>query len=135
MEGREEIDNAWVPVAQAGTAVDVVFMLYGTLSHLISNDDALATFAAAAASLAPKGTFVVEMQHPTDLFDGVLACGDTWEVKQSNRLCTSALATACCSLALLPPGAINPLVEAMPCGHALPSNPMKVQQWLTPAPP
>jgi hypothetical protein len=99
MEGRGEIDNAWVPVAQAGTAVDVVFMLYGTLSHLISNDDALATFAAAAASLAPKGTFVVEMQHPTDLFDGVLACGDTWEVNQSNRLRTNALATACCSLA------------------------------------
>ena len=70
-------------MAQAGTAVDLVIMIHGTLSHLLSNDDALATFAAAAAALAPKGVFVVEMQHPVDLFDGVLACGDTWEVRRN----------------------------------------------------
>lgn len=68
-------------MVQAGAAVDLAFMLYGTMSHLLSNDDAAAAFAAAAASLAEGGVFVVEMVHPMDLFSGVLECGDTWEVR------------------------------------------------------
>ena len=122
-----------MPVAQAGTAVDLVLMVYGTLSHLISNDDALASFTAAAASLTPKGVFVVEMQHPTDLFDGVLACGDTWEVKRERCRCMFGPAAARVSVTSLPPVAVNPLVEAVPCRRALPGNPMQVRQWLSPA--
>lgn len=57
-------------------------MLYGTLSHLLSNDDAAAAFAAAATSLTDCGVFIVEMVHPIDLFSGVLECGDTWEVSR-----------------------------------------------------
>ncbi len=45
-------------------------MLCGTVSHLTSNADALACFAATAASLHPGGLFIVEMVHPVDMFNG-----------------------------------------------------------------
>lgn len=70
-------------IMQAGAAVDLALLLCGTVSHLLSNDDAAAAFASAAASLADRGVCVVEMAHPVDLFSGVLECGDTWEVGQA----------------------------------------------------
>jgi hypothetical protein len=74
---------------QAGTRVDLAFVLYGTLCHMLRNDDALAMFSAAAASLAPQGIFVVEMTHPVDLLHGMLEHGDVWEVSRGRWLCTS----------------------------------------------
>lgn len=46
----------------------MAFMLCGTLSHLLSNEDALACFAAVARCLAPGGCLVLEMLHPEDIF-------------------------------------------------------------------
>jgi hypothetical protein len=72
-----------ISCAQAGTAVDMALLLYGTLCHMLSNDDALAMFAAAAASLAPHGIFVVEMTHPDDLLNGMLELSSEWEVSKN----------------------------------------------------
>ena len=54
--------------SQGGVRVDLAFMLCGTLSHLLSNGDALACFAAVARCLAPGGCLVLEMLHPEDVF-------------------------------------------------------------------
>ncbi len=55
---------------QVDAQLDLAFMLCGTVSHLTSNADALACFAATAASLHPGGLFIVEMVHPVDMFNG-----------------------------------------------------------------
>lgn len=60
--------------------VDLAFMLCGTVSHLLTNNDALGCFESAARNLRPKGCLVVEMVHPEDLFGGALELGTVWDI-------------------------------------------------------
>lgn len=59
-------------------------MLFGTASHLLTNEAAIRCFRATAAALRPGGLFVLEMPSPEDLFDGVFALGDVWDATAPN---------------------------------------------------
>lgn len=67
--------------------VDLAFMLCGTLSHLLTNSDALECFASAAKSLRPNGCLVLEMVHPEDLFGGTLDVGTVWDIPPTSEHC------------------------------------------------
>lgn len=60
--------------------VDLAFMLCGTMSHLLTNVDALGCFESAARSLRSKGCLILEMVHPEDLFGGSLELGTVWDI-------------------------------------------------------
>ena len=56
----------------AGPQAHVAYFLFGTLCHALTNEDALAWLRDAAASVAPGGLIVAELEHPGDIFDGTL---------------------------------------------------------------
>ena len=73
-----------VPVVQDGVQVDVIAMLLGTISHLLTNEAAIRCFRAAAAAVKPGGLFVVELASPDDMFDGAFLLGDAWDATSAD---------------------------------------------------
>lgn len=59
-------------VQRAGSQVHLAFFPFGTLSHALTNDDALAWLRDTAACLVPGGLVVFELEHPGSIFNGVL---------------------------------------------------------------
>lgn len=74
-----------LPVQQ----VDAAAIMLGTLSHCITNDDAIQTLRNVAACVRPGGTLLVELGHPRDIFQGSF-CSDgfveCWEVSESGEV-------------------------------------------------
>lgn len=60
---------------------DCVIMLLGTAAHLLTYDDAMSCLKSVRKHLKPGGLFVVELEHPWDLFSGELSqgVGDAWD--------------------------------------------------------
>mmetsp|Transcript_13041 Transcript_13041/g.38849 ORF Transcript_13041/g.38849 Transcript_13041/m.38849 type:complete len:288 (+) Transcript_13041:1002-1865(+) len=54
--------------ACAALACDAAWLLLGSLGHFLTADDAVAVLRAAAAAVAPGGTFVIEVPHPRETF-------------------------------------------------------------------
>ena len=66
---------------QDGQQADVAALLLGSMGHLITNDDAIQCFTAAATALRPDGLLIVELPSPEDLFDGAFILGDVWDAQ------------------------------------------------------
>ncbi|KAL3149321.1 hypothetical protein ABBQ32_002129 [Trebouxia sp. C0010 RCD-2024] len=58
---------------------DMAFMLLGTFSHMLDNASALQCLRSIHAVLKPTGKLVLELSHPTDIFDGSLIQEDEWD--------------------------------------------------------
>ena len=54
-------------------------MLLGTFCHLLDNASALQCLGSVHAALKPGGKFVLELSHPTDVFDGTLLQETEWD--------------------------------------------------------
>lgn len=57
----------------------MAFMLLGTFSHLLDNASALKCLRSVHAALKPAGKLVLELSHPTDVFNGSLMQEDEWD--------------------------------------------------------
>jgi SAM-dependent methyltransferase len=87
--------------AQADEKVDLVCCLNGTFSHMHTNADARDCFRAAHNALKPGGLLVVELNHPSCLFDGgLISSGDTWEIE--NEDCQAEIWCGTCRLCSSP---------------------------------
>ncbi|OUS42372.1 S-adenosyl-L-methionine-dependent methyltransferase [Ostreococcus tauri] len=77
------LDPMTVPV----NGFDVVTMLLGTAAHLLTHDDAIRCLRAVRRNLKPGGIFVVELEHPWDLFSGDIreGAGDAWDREDEER--------------------------------------------------
>ena len=66
---------------------DCVVMLLGTVEHLLTYDDAISCMTSVRKQLKPGGLFVVELEHPWDLFSGDLSegVGDAWDRVDEER--------------------------------------------------
>ncbi len=53
----------------------MVVCLLGGFSHMLTNNDAIQCLQRVAEALRPGGLFVVELAHPSDIFDGSLIAG------------------------------------------------------------
>ena len=56
----------------------MVFMLLGTFSHLLDTESALQCLRSVHQALKPGGLLVLELDHPSEAFDGSLMQGDSW---------------------------------------------------------
>ena len=69
--------------------VDAAAIMLGTLSHCITNKDAIQTLRNVAACVRPGGTLLVELGHPREIFQGSF-CSDgyveCWEVSESGEV-------------------------------------------------
>jgi SAM-dependent methyltransferase len=74
-------DVTLAPMTKPAEGFDVALMLLGTAAHLLAHDDALRCFNAVRENLKPGGLFIVEVEHPWDLFSGEIAqgAGDAWD--------------------------------------------------------
>jgi SAM-dependent methyltransferase len=74
-------DVAMAPMTKPEGGFDVALMLLGTAAHLLTHDDAMRCFKSVRENLRPGGLFIVELEHPWDLFSGEIAQGqgDAWE--------------------------------------------------------
>lgn len=67
---------------QEGERVDLAACLLGTLQHMLTNEDVLKSFARVKEALVPHGLFIIELNHPSQLFDGgIVASADTWSIE------------------------------------------------------
>jgi hypothetical protein len=67
---------------QGGKKVDLAACLLGTLQHMLTQEDVLKAFNCVKDALAPSGLFVIELNHPSQLFDGgIVASADTWALE------------------------------------------------------
>lgn len=57
----------------------MAFMLLGTFSHLLDSESALQCLRSVHAALKPAGKLVLELSHPTDVFNGSLVQEDEWD--------------------------------------------------------
>lgn len=57
----------------------MAFMLLGTFAHMLDSASALQCLRSIHAVLKPAGKLVLELSHPTDIFDGSLIQEDEWE--------------------------------------------------------
>ena len=57
----------------------MAFMLLGTFSHLLNSKSALQCLRSVHAALKPAGKLVLELSHPTDMFNGSLVQEDEWD--------------------------------------------------------
>ena len=54
-------------------------MLLGTFSHLLDSKSALQCLRSVHTALKPAGKLVLELSHPTDVFNGSLVQEDEWD--------------------------------------------------------
>ena len=54
-------------------------MLLGTFSHLLNSKSALQCLRSVHAALKPAGKLILELSHPTDMFNGSLVQEDEWD--------------------------------------------------------
>ena len=57
----------------------MAFMLLGTFSHLLDSKSALQCLRCIHSALKPAGKLVLELSHPTDVFNGSLVQEDEWD--------------------------------------------------------
>ena len=63
----------------------MAFMLLGTFSHLLDTDSALRCLKSTHAALQPGGLLVLELSHPTEVFDGTLLQPDAWGEDEDDK--------------------------------------------------
>lgn len=62
--------------------MDLAACLLGTFQHLHTLDDGLQAMQRTHAALKPDGLFIIELEHPAQLFDGaMLSQGQTWNLQ------------------------------------------------------
>jgi hypothetical protein len=67
---------------QGGKKVDLAACLLGTLQHMLTQEDVLKAFSRVKDALVPNGLFIIELNHPSRLFDGgIVASADTWSLE------------------------------------------------------
>lgn len=66
LDREEKYDSAWI--------------LAGSLQHLTTNEDVIASLSAIHKALGPKGTLVLELPHPNEIFQMVDSTTNSWEV-------------------------------------------------------
>ena len=59
--------------------MDVVLLLFNTMSHLHSNHDARDCLTCLYKTLKPGGLLIIELPSVQNIFDGSVAAGDYWE--------------------------------------------------------
>jgi len=69
------------PMMKPEGGFDCATMLLGTAAHLLTHEDAARCLGAVRRNLKKGGIFVVELEHPWDLFSGDLSRGesDAWD--------------------------------------------------------
>lgn len=69
------------PMMKPANGFDVATMLLGTAAHLLTYDDAVSCLKSVKDNLRVGGLFIVELEHPWDLFSGDIAnaVGDAWD--------------------------------------------------------
>jgi predicted SAM-dependent methyltransferase len=66
---------------QSDRQVDLAACLLGTFQHMLTQEDAKRALQRIHAALKPGGIFVLEMNHPSLLFDGsITSSADTWKL-------------------------------------------------------
>ena len=75
------------PMTKPEGGFDCATMLLGTAAHLLTQEDAVRCLSAVRRSLKKGGIFVVELEHPWDLFSGDLSRGesDAWDRVDAER--------------------------------------------------
>lgn len=69
-------------MVQGGARVDLAVCLLGTLQHMLTQEDVMKAFRCVKDALVPQGLFIIELNHPSQLFDGgILASADTWTLE------------------------------------------------------
>jgi len=66
VDGTEPFDSAWV--------------LLGSLQHLTTNEEVLSCFKSVNRALRCKGTFILELPHPREIFSMVECTRNGWDV-------------------------------------------------------
>lgn len=64
----------------ATSSFDAAWILLGSMQHLLTNDDVVAAFESASATLRPGGTLTIELPHPRETFSMVECTRNGWEV-------------------------------------------------------
>ena len=59
---------------------DSAWILLGSLQHLTTNQDVISCFFAVHRALAPKGSLILELPHPNELFQMIDSTKNSWEV-------------------------------------------------------
>lgn len=75
------------PMTKPEGGFDCATMLLGTAAHLLTQEDAVRCLSAVRRNLKKGGIFVVELEHPWDLFSGDLSRGesDAWDRVDAER--------------------------------------------------
>lgn len=69
-------------IVQDGAKVDLAACLLGTLQHMLTQEDVIQCFRRVSDALVSTGLFIIELNHPSQLFDGgVVASADTWTLE------------------------------------------------------
>lgn len=75
-------ENQIIPIVQGGARVDLAACLLGSLQHMLTQVDVIQTFRRVKEALMPHGLFIIELNHPSQLFDGgIVASADTWTIE------------------------------------------------------
>ncbi len=59
--------------------MDAVLLLFNTMHHLHSNDDARECFNCSFEALKPGGLLIIELPPTRDVFNGSFTLGEYWE--------------------------------------------------------
>jgi Methyltransferase domain len=62
------------------TPVDTAWLLLGSLQHIVTLADAIQCFKSVHSSLNDKGTFILELPHPSEIFKMVDCTTNTWTI-------------------------------------------------------
>ncbi|CAB9503151.1 Methyltransferase domain [Seminavis robusta] len=59
---------------------DSAWILAGSLQHMTTNEDVIACLKAIHRSLTPKGTLILELPHPNEVFNMIESTTNSWDV-------------------------------------------------------
>jgi len=59
---------------------DTAWILAGSLQHMTTNEDVIATLSAIHRALSPQGTLIVELPHPNEVFKMIDSTTNSWQV-------------------------------------------------------
>jgi len=94
--GKAKADKAGVPLEYIcgdmasfapppGGQAQLVYCMFGSLTHMLTNDAVIGCLTSAKAALAPGGCVLLELPHPTDALHAEDLLGDAWEARDEER--------------------------------------------------
>jgi len=65
--------------------VQLVYVMFGSMTHMLTNDAVIGCLTSARGVLAAGGCILLELPHPSDVFNAEHMLGDAWEAEDKER--------------------------------------------------